>query len=47
MASKIAKTKKSELIDKFAVTFMSKYMCRLPTFDTGMLLRDIKSVVYS
>ena len=25
MASKIAKTKKSELIDKFAVTCMSKY----------------------
>ena len=47
MASKIAKTKKSEIIAKFAVTCIGKYMCRLPPFDTGMLLRDIKTVVYS
>lgn len=41
MASKIAKTKKSELIDKFAVTCMTKY--RRPTFD--ILLRDLKTVI--
>ena len=28
MASKLAKTKKSELIDKFAVACVSKYTCR-------------------
>lgn len=41
MASKIAKSKKSELIDRFAVTCMSKY--RRPTFD--ILLRDLEAVI--
>ena len=45
MASKIAKSKKSELIDKFAVNCMSKFTCRWPTFDTVMLLKDSKSVI--
>lgn len=40
MASKIAKTKKSELIEKFALTCMSRY--KRPTFE--ILLRDLKAV---
>lgn len=41
MASKIAQTKKSDLIEKFALTCMSSY--KRPTFD--ILLRDLKAVI--
>ena len=41
MASKIAKAKKSELIEKLGLTCMSRF--RRPTFET--LLRVLKSVI--
>ena len=41
MARKIAKTKRSELIEKLALTCMSKY--KRPTFD--ILLGDLKNIV--